>query len=367
MGITRIADVTGLDRIGVPVVMVMRPNSRGLSVAAGKGLHHLSAKASGVMEALESYHAELITQPLFFQSYREVSRSASVVDPAKLPSVQGSRFTEDFRIPWIEGVDISTEEPILVPVELVHADYTSPFFPGSGCFLSNTNGLASGNVPVEAVLHGLCELIERDAMAINEVSGHEHAKTIDFSDVQDETIQCLLDQMERAGCDLHVEEITTDILVPTFVAYLWGGRPDGTDRVAPARGSGCHPDRATACVRAITEAVQARLTRISGARDDIVHLDFEPLGAHRPMIAQKGSCSKKLKDGVTYQSDTIEGDLTFVLERLRNSGIEQIIAVDLSKEEIGIPVIRMIAPALEGRFDQEGYVPGGRARNVHAG
>ena len=32
MGITRIANVTGLDNIGIPVVMVCRPNSRSLSV-----------------------------------------------------------------------------------------------------------------------------------------------------------------------------------------------------------------------------------------------------------------------------------------------------------------------------------------------
>jgi YcaO-like protein with predicted kinase domain len=38
MGITRIANVTGLDRIGIPVVMVCRPNSRSVSVSQGKGL-----------------------------------------------------------------------------------------------------------------------------------------------------------------------------------------------------------------------------------------------------------------------------------------------------------------------------------------
>ena len=37
MGITRVADVTGLDRIGVPVVMVCRPNARSLAVSQGKG------------------------------------------------------------------------------------------------------------------------------------------------------------------------------------------------------------------------------------------------------------------------------------------------------------------------------------------
>ncbi len=64
MGITRIANVTGLDRTGVPVVMVCRPNARSLAVSQGKGLTLDAAKASGVMEAIELYHAERIELPL---------------------------------------------------------------------------------------------------------------------------------------------------------------------------------------------------------------------------------------------------------------------------------------------------------------
>ncbi len=37
MGITRVANVTGLDTVGIPVVMVCRPNSRSISVSQGKG------------------------------------------------------------------------------------------------------------------------------------------------------------------------------------------------------------------------------------------------------------------------------------------------------------------------------------------
>ena len=63
MGITRIANVTGFDTIGIPVVMVTRPNSRSISVSQGKGFDVPSAKASGVMESIESYHAERIDLP----------------------------------------------------------------------------------------------------------------------------------------------------------------------------------------------------------------------------------------------------------------------------------------------------------------
>ena len=64
MGITRIANITGLDRLGIPVVMVCRPNSRSIAVSQGKGLTLDAAKASGLMESVETFHAESITRPL---------------------------------------------------------------------------------------------------------------------------------------------------------------------------------------------------------------------------------------------------------------------------------------------------------------
>ena len=58
LGITRVANVTGLDNLGVPVVMACRPMARTLSVFQGKGLTLVAARVSGEMEANESFHAE---------------------------------------------------------------------------------------------------------------------------------------------------------------------------------------------------------------------------------------------------------------------------------------------------------------------
>jgi ribosomal protein S12 methylthiotransferase accessory factor len=75
MGITRIAVVIGLDTIGIPVVMTIRPNSRSLAVAQGKGWDLDAAKTSAVMEAVESYHAEHTQLPLRLASGREMQAS----------------------------------------------------------------------------------------------------------------------------------------------------------------------------------------------------------------------------------------------------------------------------------------------------
>src|ERR1700722_10126568 len=63
MGITRIANVTGLDTIGIPVMMACRPNSRSVAVTQGKGLDLDAARASAVMESIEGYHPERILHP----------------------------------------------------------------------------------------------------------------------------------------------------------------------------------------------------------------------------------------------------------------------------------------------------------------
>src|SRR4051812_1626364 len=58
MGISRVANVTGLDFLGIPVAMSMRPASLGLSVQQGKGLSLEAAMASAIMESVESFAAE---------------------------------------------------------------------------------------------------------------------------------------------------------------------------------------------------------------------------------------------------------------------------------------------------------------------
>src|SRR5258708_9957373 len=85
MGITRIANLTGLDRIGIPVVAVYRPNSRSISVSQGKGANLAAAQASGLMESIEAYHAENINLPLRLASYRDTSRLVPTTNPSRFP------------------------------------------------------------------------------------------------------------------------------------------------------------------------------------------------------------------------------------------------------------------------------------------
>src|SRR5690242_6409680 len=87
-GITRIANITGLDYVGIPVYVSFRPNSRSLATSQGKGLDHDSAKVSALMEALEVGHAEHIELPLRWDSYQHLRRVAPVIDAPRLPCMR---------------------------------------------------------------------------------------------------------------------------------------------------------------------------------------------------------------------------------------------------------------------------------------
>ena len=373
IGVTRVANVTGLDRTGIPVVMVCRPNSRSVTVSQGKGLTLAAAKASGLMEALEVWHAERVVKPLKLASFEEIRSEHRVADVAKLPRARDSRFNAGLPLLWVEGDDLLGNGPVWVPFELVSTNYTLPLPPGSGCFQANTNGLASGNHWLEAVSHGLCEVVERDATTLwkHRRPGARDRQVVDLNSVDDPACTGVIAQLKAADLHVQIWDTTTDIGIASFVCLVMGRDGDDAD---PEFGAGCHPVRSIALLRALTEAAQARNTYIAGARDDYFpHLYSPAWRARRRVLCQRflnatGS-QRDFTHVPSFESSAIEEDLRWMLARLRAVGIDQVIAVDLTRASISIPVARVIVPGLEGVMDEDDgdYAPGPRARRCLLG
>lgn len=370
LGITRIADVTGLDTIGIPVVMVCRPNARSLSVSQGKGLTLDAARASGLMESIEQYHAEHVTLPLKLGTWNELAFTHELIDVSRLPRLSVTELHANLRLFWVAGVDLLRDGvPRWVPFELVHLDYSLPFLATSGAFAMTSNGLASGNHMLEARLHAICELVERDASTLWQLSGPARRRRtrVDLATVDDPGCRELLDRYERAGIDVCVWETTSDVGVAAFTCTIVDREPNPNRPIAPMGGMGCHPSRAVALARALTEAAQCRLTVIAGVRDDVSHgRDLAgPLAAAERFLATiRGEPpARGFHDAPDHDGDSFESDLDWVLGRLREAGLGQVVAVDLTRPELGIPVVRVVIPGLESMSDLPGYVPGARARS----
>jgi ribosomal protein S12 methylthiotransferase accessory factor len=365
-GVTRVANLTGLDRIGLPVVMVCRPNARSSAVFHGKGLDLAAAKASGVMEAIETWHAENVQRPLRFGSAAELQATCSLIDLEALPRARDNVFRRELPLVWIEGRDLIGGDSVWLPFEIVHANSAIPGPPSSGCFAASTNGLASGNHPMEAVSHALCEVIERDAMSLWH---HLHPRLrdetrLDRQTVADEACRRVIDQLERTGFDLAVWDITTDIGVPVFHCVT----VDLTGETGHVGyGAGCHPSREIALLRAVTEAVQVRTTYIAGSREDIEHADYRPatLNARVSRLCALMRPAGRMRDFAAidhFEFPTFATEVAWLLDRLKAAGIRQAVAVDLTRPEFGIPVVRVVVPGLEGSDSNPAYVPGARAR-----
>lgn len=367
LGITRVANVTGLDTIGIPVVTVVRPNARSIAVSQGKGRDLDSARASGIMESIELYHAERALTALKLASYDELRFSHDLISVDGLPRTVASRFSSDTSLLWTPGVDLFDGKAKWIPFELVHMNYTLPFPSGSGNFVMSSNGLASGNHPLEAVIHGLCELIERDATTLFRFRSVESQDTrrLDLDSV-DDAICCELRRcFERANVLVGVWDVTSDIGVPTFQCIIVDGDANSFRPLGPVEGMGTHPVAAIALSRAMTEAAQSRLTLISGSRDDN---DLE-----RYRRTQDGALVERARarlssrgtfcfgDCANREHASLEEDLAWILERLQAVGLTSAVCVDLTKPEFGIPVVRVVVPGLETYHHVEGYSPGSRA------
>lgn len=371
MGVTRVANITGLDRVGVPVVQVCRPNSRSLAVSQGKGLGLAAAKASALMESVEVYHAEHITLPVKHARYVDLGRSHRIVDVTALNRPKASGYHSELPLLWIEGFDLLQDEAVWLPFEMVDANFTFPRPAGNGCFAATSNGLASGNHLLEAISHGISEVVERDATTLWALAGKEKQDRtrISLDTVTDAACREVLEKFERAGIVVGIWETTFDVGVPSFLCRI----RENTSRMpgnVDIPGYGCHPARSVALFRALTEAAQTRLTIIAGSRDDLVRRRYEQLGnplvswPDRPWFDYQGAL-RNFSEGPTWGAETFDEDVLWLLERLRATGIQRVVVVDLTKQEFGLPVVRVVIPGLEmALINPDRYALGQRARKL---
>ncbi len=354
LGITRVANVTGLDTIGIPVVMVCRPNSRSLAVSQGKGVTLEAATASGLMESLELFHAERVSAPLRLESYQQLRHRVPVVDIDRLPRLADGAFSQYLRILWIEATDLLSGESAWVPFELVDLDCAGPALPGAGSFFASSNGLASGNHIWEATIHAICEVIERDALSRFEAGemGAKASRRLSLDSITNPVVEALLQLYSQAAMRVQVWEMTTDVGIPCFKCAIAGDPSVHAVRRGTHYGMGCHPSRTVALSRALTEAAQARLTVIAGSRDDLTRSYYQT----QERLDRDGEewtdwSAPAPVDYVnvpTWESADLERDADWILERLQTVGIESVLLIDHTVPALGIPVVRAIIPGMQG-------------------
>jgi ribosomal protein S12 methylthiotransferase accessory factor len=161
-----------------------------------------------------------------------------------------------------------------------------------------------------------------------------------------------LGRLDRAGMSVTIWDMTSDIGIPAFICRIAERRLPPVVTEYDAEGMGCHPDRSVALLRTLTEAAQSRLGFISGARDDPAGWEYSR-GANEEVPSASSAdladeANRDFTAVASFDSDSFDADVAWELSALRAAGINEVVAVDLTHEDFGIPVVRIIVPGLEG-------------------
>lgn len=353
-GITRIADITDLDRIGLPVFTAIRPTAEdgAISIYSGKGITKDHAKASAMMEGFERYSAEKQeNDETIISTVDEISTKGEYIDPKTLNLPQKYEKEDISQIPleWNLATDIISNKDYYVPSNAVFHPYTHDNDIQS-FFKSNTNGLASGNILEEAILHGMFEVIERDAWSIFELT-HKNYSQINLDTIESELINNTIEKFESNGIKIKLMDFTADIKVPTIAASA-----DDTvtkDAGLLTLGMGTHLDPEIAVLRALTEVAQSRATQINGAREDTVRADFAREAGYERMKRINKYYFRQEEDQVDFRdienksTTSINEDIEIVKNELIANDIKHILYTDLTRPELDISVVRVIIPEME--------------------
>ena len=363
LGITRVAMQTGLDRVGIPCCAAIRPNSATLAVHQGKGIDLVTAELSAIMEAAEYAFAEAPEGEPLHLSVAEAE--ASLFTPVDFRNLMPHGWiANDCQLSWLRGTWHHSGSPALMPLDAIRIGTSPTDLRGIS---QSTNGLAAGPTWEHALLHGLLELIERDAVCLwgFRRDASALATAFDPASLDDRVLDDLLAQLAARGFRLNLFDLTTDIGVPVVYAIL--AETDANRHFDTATGAGCHPVAAIATRRAILEAAQTRIGAIAGARDDIATADYgAELSRDIAVLAAPISTTRAAPAGGPVATTTSELLLT-VRDALRRAGLARVASFPLGGERMGIHVLRAFVPGLEDRLSNRNWRPGPRAARAMLG
>lgn len=276
-------------------------------------------------------------------------------------------WEENPSIPWVRGRSLRDDRDVWVPEQLVY--YLDHREGHRNTVQECSNGCASGSTLTEASLHGLLELIERDAFVTSWYAPVTPAE-IDLDTVTDRSVQHMRDQLDLLGYDTRCFDIRSDLPVPA-VGCVAVRRDGGPGTLCFAGGAGLAPDdavRAAVCevasyVPGFDERVERRREFLEAAIADlhlITELDQHPLLFGMPEM--RGHADHWLRQDVATPMTELYADWealrtphTDLLEPLRllvglfaDRGMDTVVVDQTTPEQerLGVRTVATVVPGL---------------------
>lgn len=269
LGVTRVTEITWLDKIGLPVYAGIRHNALegSVNVLNGKGMQPDEAKIGAFMKCIEFSLSEGSKHHLQTHKYPlgEVQNSLPPGLPVSAFGINlGVSLSPEHRIDCVEAWDIISCKSVLIPAQFF---FHSVKLEGQRAIYGSTttNALCSGNSKLEAVIHGVSDVLGRDVKFLDLIEDRSA-----LVDIQTEPydVKLLRNKIEDAGLTVILRKSINEFNLPYYTAFVL--EKEGHSSIAITEGYALHPIAEIAAVRAITEAVQNRLKHIHSGRDDVI-------------------------------------------------------------------------------------------------
>lgn len=258
-------------------------------------------------------------------------------------------FREDVAIEWTPLWSLTSERTAYLPTSYCYFGYRSadPLFARA-----DSNGCAAGAVLEEAVLQGLLELVERDAVAIwwyNRL----RRPGVDLDSADDPYVASLVHHYRTQQRELRVLDITSDFGVPVVAAV---SRRVDTVEEDIIYGFGAHLDAKVALTRALTELNQsleavpaasgpASARTYLGSADTIHWWRTARFDEAAYLMPDPTVSPRRLRDFSNHASDDLYNDIRTCCALAASRGIE-VLVLDQTRPDVGFPVVRVVAPGL---------------------
>jgi ribosomal protein S12 methylthiotransferase accessory factor len=346
-GVTRLADVTGLDNLGVPVFQAVRPLGRTVTVHQGKALTPRDAMIGALMEAVECDHAETFAGETWLSAFADLPPAERSPVLSDFAATRDDPPRDDEAIAWVRARRILDGRPLWAPFDVISLDLGRPAHPRLG---RSSVGLAARHDLEGAMLKGLQEVIERDSeqawMALP--SAQRTRDRLESGAIPYAWFRDLRARIGRAGLSLAIYQLDALARVPVLLTELTEPGAPGCLR-RRAYGLACRAEPEDALRASLTEAAQARLTAISGARDDILYEEEPPgaldgfgLGLPPPAHIRPRSWAEV----EARIADQKYGSSAELAQALARAGYPDSAVIDLSRAPGGAVVVKVIVPGL---------------------
>jgi oxazoline/thiazoline synthase len=348
-------------------------NLRGLTAAlrvenGGKGTTPLQAEVSALCEALErhsgvfagdeervrgslrSLGADAIhpNECLLFDERQFATRAAWNAAHGPFQHVY-ARFDPAAELDWTPVWSVSRNRHRFLPTTMLY--YGAPATLRPVFCYADSNGNAAGSSLEDAVLQGLLELVERDAVALwwyNRTS----APGVDLDAFGEPWVDEMREVYAGLDREVWVLDVTSDLQIPAMVAL---SRRTAGDAEGIMFGFGSHQDPTVALLRALTELNQLMPAAVRSGRNGQFGCDDDPDAAHwlryacvanQPYLVPDPAVRPRRPQDYRYlPCPDLAGDIAVIRTRLEALGLEMLV-LDQTRPDIGLPVVKVIVPGL---------------------